>query len=171
MKKLIFITLFFLVYSLSSFAESAYFIDFKKVLNSSKSGAEEQKKLIKKFQTETKKFKELEKNIRKEESEIISQKNILSPEEYKKKVGALRKKVSESQKKKQKSFSSIAKSRNDSKKILIDALNPILKKYMEDNNIKLIHDKKNVIMGDKNLEITDQIISILNKEVLSLKIN
>jgi Skp family chaperone for outer membrane proteins len=171
MKKLIFITLFFLVYSLSSFAESAYFIDFKKVLNSSKSGAETQKKLIKKFQTETKKFKELEKNIRKEESEIISQKNILSPEEYKKKVGALRKKVSESQKKKQKSFSSIAKSRNDSKKILIDALNPILKKYMEDNNIKLIHDKKNVIMGDKNLEITDQIISILNKEVLSLKIN
>jgi outer membrane protein len=171
MKKLIFITLFFLVYSLSSFAESAYFIDFKKVLNSSKSGAEAQKKLIKKFQTETKKFKELEKNIRKEESEIISQKNILSPEEYKKKVGALRKKVSESQKKKQKSFSSIAKSRNDSKKILIDALNPILKKYMEDNNIKLIHDKKNVIMGDKNLEITDQIISILNKEVLSLKIN
>jgi len=171
MKKLIFITLFFLVYSLSSFAESAYFIDFKKVLNSSKSGAEAQKKLIKKFQTETKKFKELEKNIRKEESEIISQKNILSPEEYKKKVGALRKKVSESKKKKQKSFSSIAKSRNDSKKILIDALNPILKKYMEDNNIKLIHDKKNVIMGDKNLEITDQIISILNKEVLSLKIN
>ena len=42
---------------------------------------------------------------------------------------------------------------------------------MEDNNIKLILDKKNVIMGDKNLEITDQIISILNKEVLSLKIN
>ena len=42
---------------------------------------------------------------------------------------------------------------------------------MEDNNIKLTHDKKNVIMGDKNLEITDQIISILNKEVLSLKIN
>ena len=113
----------------------------------------------------------MDKNIRKEESQIISQKNILSPEEYKKKVGALRKKVSESQKKKQESFSSIAKSRNDSKKILIDALNPILKKYMEDNNIKLILDKKNVIMGDKNLEITDQIISILNKEVLSLKIN
>ena len=171
MKKLIFITFFFLVYSLSSFAESAYFIDFKKVLNSSKSGAEAQKKLIKRFETETKKFKELDKNIRKEESQIISQKNILSPEEYKKKVGALRKKVSESQKKKQESFSSIAKSRNDSKKILIDALNPILKKYMEDNNIKLILDKKNVIMGDKNLEITDQIISILNKEVLSLKIN
>ena len=99
MKKLIFITFFFLVYSLSSFAESAYFIDFKKVLNSSKSGAEAQKKLIKRFETETKKFKELDKNIRKEESQIISQKNILSPEEYKKKVGALRKKVSESQKK------------------------------------------------------------------------
>tara|TARA_B110000211_G_scaffold222535_1_gene271344 strand:- start:1178 stop:1306 length:129 start_codon:yes stop_codon:yes gene_type:complete len=42
---------------------------------------------------------------------------------------------------------------------------------MEDNNIRLILDKKSVVMGDTNLEITNQIIAILNKEVPSLKIN
>ena len=42
---------------------------------------------------------------------------------------------------------------------------------MEDNNIRLILDKKSVVMGDANLEITNQIIVILNKEVPSLKIN
>ena len=42
---------------------------------------------------------------------------------------------------------------------------------MEDNNIRLILDKKSVVMGDTNLEITNQIIAILNKEVSSLKIN
>jgi len=42
---------------------------------------------------------------------------------------------------------------------------------MEDNNIRLIVDKKSVILGDKTLEITDQIIVILNKELPSLKIN
>jgi len=42
---------------------------------------------------------------------------------------------------------------------------------MEDNNIRIIVDKKSVVMGDSTLEITDQIITILNKEISSLKIN
>ena len=42
---------------------------------------------------------------------------------------------------------------------------------MEENNIRLILDKKSVILGDKNLEITDKIINILNKELLSIKVN
>ena len=39
---------------------------------------------------------------------------------------------------------------------------------MEDNKIRIILDKKSVIMGDTKLEITDQIINILNKELTSL---
>ena len=50
-------------------------------------------------------------------------------------------------------------------------VNPIIKKYMEENNIRLIVDKKSVILGDTSLEVTDQIINLLNKELPSLKIN
>ena len=42
---------------------------------------------------------------------------------------------------------------------------------MEDNNIRIVLDKQSVLMGDASLEITSQIIKILNKEVSSLKIN
>ena len=42
---------------------------------------------------------------------------------------------------------------------------------MEENNIRLILDKQGVVMGDKTLEITSQIIAILDKELPSLKIN
>jgi len=42
---------------------------------------------------------------------------------------------------------------------------------MEENNIRLVLDKKSVILGDTTLEITDQIITILNKELPSIKIN
>jgi Skp family chaperone for outer membrane proteins len=42
---------------------------------------------------------------------------------------------------------------------------------MEDNNIRIVLDKQSVLMGDSSLEITSQIIAILNKEVSSLKIN
>jgi len=166
-KKLIFVTIF-LTYSLHSFADNTYFIDFTKVLNNSKSGSQAQKKLKDKFASESKKFKKLEQDIRKDESEIISQKKILSAEDYKKKVEPLRKRVSDLQKNRKSSFTNIAKSRNEAKQALLKAVNPILKKYMEDNKIRLIVDKQSVILGDQGLEITDQIIAILNKESPSL---
>ena len=75
------------------------------------------------------------------------------------------------QKKKQDTFSGISKSRNDAKQQLLKAVNPIIKKYMEDNKIKLVLDKAAILLGDKNLEITSQIIEELNKELKSLKIN
>jgi Skp family chaperone for outer membrane proteins len=148
MKKLIIITILILAYPLSSFADSAYFIDYTKILNTSKLGAAAQK--------------ELKEKIKKEESEIISQKQALTAEEYKKKVQELRKEVANLQKNKQSSFNSIAKSRDESRKKLQNAVNPIIKKYMEDNKIRIVLDKKGVILGDKTLEITDKIIAILN---------
>ena len=171
MKKIIFITLLLLFHSVNSFAENPHFIDFAKVLNSSKPGAEAQKKLKAKVIAESEKFKKLEENIRKEESDIISQKSKLSAEEYKKKVEVLRKKVSTIQKDKKNSFTNIAKSRNVAKQSLLKAVNPIVKKYMEDNKIRIILAKKGVVMGDTTLEITDQVIAILNKELPSIKIN
>ena len=170
-KNLFLITIFFSLYSFNSFASDAHFINYSKVLNSSKPGAEAQKKLKTKFIDVTKKFKKLETDIIKEESEIISQKKVLSADDYKKKVKVLRKKVADLQKSKRESFDNIAQSRRNSKKALQDAVNPIIKKYMEDNNIRLVLNKKDVIMGDKNLEITDQVITILNKALPSLKKN
>jgi len=171
MKKLIFITIILFTYSLSAIAENVHFIDFNKVLNASKSGAEAQKKLKTKFESETKKFNKSEEDIRKEESEIISQKKVMSTEDYKTKVQSLRKKVGVLQKKKQTSFNNIAKSRRDAKLLLLKAVNPIIEQYMKDNKIRIVLNKSAVIMGDQNLEITDQIIALLNKEITSLKIN
>jgi Skp family chaperone for outer membrane proteins len=171
MKKIIFIIIFFMSFSVNSSADNIYFIDFAKVLNSSKPGAEAQKSINQKVQAENKKFANSQNNIRKEESEIISQKSTLSPEAYKKKVQVLRNKVADLQKDKETSFNNITKTRSKAKNSLLKAVNPIIKKYMEDNNIQIVLNKKAVILGDTNLEITDKIISILNKELPSLKTN
>ena len=98
-------------------------------------------------------------------------KNAITQEEYQKKVEELRKKVSELQKNKRNSFNNIADSRSKAKTTLLKAVNPIISKYMVDNKIRIVLDKKSVLMGDTNLEITDQIIAILNKELKSLKVN
>ena len=168
MKKLFILTTLFLFYFSNSFSDLPYFIDFTKVLNSSKAGSEAQKKLAKKFETQNKNFAQLEKDLIKEEGEIISQKKLITNDEYKKKVEILRAKVVKVQKDRQDSLKSIAKSRTGAKQKLLKAVNPIMKKYMEDNKIRIVIDKKSILLGDTNLEITDQIISILNKELSSL---
>ena len=45
-----------------------------------------------------------------------------------------------------------------------------MKNYMKDNNIKILVDKKNVLLGDSSLELTKQITDLLNKEIKSLNL-
>ena len=55
----------------------------------------------------------------------------------------------------------------NTKKIL-EILNPIITKYVELNSISLIIPKKNIIVGKKNLDITDDVIILLNNKVNTL---
>ncbi len=151
-------------------ADTPHFIDFTKILNSSSAGAEAQEFLKKKFSATVKKYQQLEVDLRNEEKEIIGQQKNITSEEYQKKVKDLRNKVSKIQKDKQKAFQDIAKLRNSAKEKLLKALNPIIKKYMEDNKIRLVIDKKSVLLGDTKLEITDQITKILNNNLKTLNL-
>jgi outer membrane protein len=171
MKKFIIFFLFLFSFNQLALADNTYFIDFTKVLNQSKAGADAQEKLKNKFESENKKFLAEEESIKKQENELISQKKALSNEDYQKKVDELRKKVAKLQTDKQNSLSGIAKSRALAKQELLKNVNPILKTYMEQNNIRLIIDKQSVILGDTTLEITDKIIEILNQKLSSVKIN
>ena len=171
MKKFIIYYLFLFFLNQFAFADNTYFIDFTRVLNQSKAGADAQQKLKNKFESESKKFLTEEENIKKQENELISQKKALSNEDYQKKVDELRKKVAKLQTDKQNSLNGIAKSRALAKQELLKNVNPILKTYMEENNIRLVVDKQSVILGDTTLEITNKIIEILNQKLSSIKIN
>ena len=169
MKKLILILSFiFLITNLN--ADTPHFIDFTKVLNESSAGKKAQESLKKKFKSESERFKKIEEDLKKEETQLISKKKIMKEEEFKKSIVDLRKKVQKLQKDKQNSINQLATSRAKAKKELLNKLNPIMKKYMEDNKIRVVLDKKNILLGDKTLEITSQIMEILNKEVKSITI-
>jgi Skp family chaperone for outer membrane proteins len=171
MKKIYLLIILFIFSFSNLFADNSHFIDFRKVLNFSKAGAQAQKDLKSKTESELKKFNKQEESIKSEERKIISEKKSITNEVFKERVNSLRKKNAELQDNKKKSFNNLAKSRDTARKTLLTKVNPIIKKYMEDNNIRIIVDKKSVVMGDSTLEITDQIITILNKEISSLKIN
>ena len=153
------------------FASDVYFVDYSKVMNQSTAGKKAQDNLKKLLNNSNKKFNETAKKLKDEENNIISQRNALSKEEYKKKADALRKKVFELNKEREKSIREVATKRKKAGDEMLKNLNPILGKYMRENNISVVIDKKHVLMGDKKFEITSQIIEILNKEFKSINLN
>ena len=152
-------------------ASDIYFVDYSKVMNESIAGKKAQDYLKNLLKNSNKKFNDTAKKLKEEENKIISQRNALSKEEYKKKADALRKKVFSLNKEREKSIRDVASKRKKAGDEMLKNLNPVLGKYMQDNNISVVIDKKNVLMGDKKFEITSQIIEILNKEFKSINLN
>ena len=75
-KKLLLTTVLLLAFLTNNSYANTAFIDFKKVLNTSTAGAEAQKILQKKIESQANKFNKEEKEIRKAETQIISQKKL-----------------------------------------------------------------------------------------------
>ncbi len=170
--KIFLITLvFFLPSEKKLLANDIYFIDYSRVMNDSKAGKKAQNYLKNLLESSNKKFNETAKKLKTEENTIIGQKNVLTKEDYKKKADALRKKVFDLNKQREKSIKEIASKRKKAGDEMLKNLNPILGKYMEENNITVVLDKKNVLMGNKKYEITSQIIELLNKNLKSINLN
>ncbi len=170
MKK-IFIILALLTYQTNLFSDVPHFIDFKYILNQSDAGKKAQKTLKQNLDNGIKKLKEKEKNLQSEEKKIIEQKKIINPDEYKKKVNELRKKVSNLQKERNKILNDIAVKRSKARNELLKNLNPIIKNYMQEKKIRIVLDKKNILLADENLDITKEIMVLLNKQIKTLKLN
>ena len=60
-----------------------------------------------------------------------------------------------------------AKARNE----LLKNLNPLIENYMQEKKIRLVIDKKNIILSDEKLDITNDIMKALNAKIKSIKLN
>ena len=172
--KLIIKFLLIIVVSLNTsnlYADLPYILNFKYILNNSEAGKKAQNFLKKKLEDGLKNIRVKESKIQDEEKKIIQQKKVISSEEYKKKVKELRTKVSSLQKERSNLLESVSKQRSFARSELLKNLNPILKEYMKKKNIRMVLDNKNILLADENLNITEDIIKILNKKLKSIKLN
>ena len=171
LKNLIFTTFILLLSQTFVNADLPRYIDFKYVLNQSDAGKKAQTYLKKSLNDGIKKIQAKEKSIQEEENKIIKQKKVISAEEYKKQVTSLRKKVLALQKERNQLLEGVAKQRTTARNELLKNLNPIIKEYMQKNNVRVVLDKKSLLLADENLDITKEIIGILNKKLKSIKLN
>ncbi len=162
------ISLFNQSYSLS---DIPHFLDFKFILNQSDAGKKAQDQLKKKLNDGLAKLKKDEVSLRDKEKEIIKQKKVISADEYKKKVTDLRGKVNKLQNDRKALFDNVAKMRSKAKNELLKNLNPIITDYMNEKKIRMVVDKKSLLLADESLDITKDIMKILNKKLKSIKLN
>lgn len=171
MKKFILIIFIFFTFNLNLAAELPYYLDFKLILNESEAGKKAQNILKKKLDNGLASISKREKSLQDEEKKIISQKKIISAEEYKKKVTVLRDKVGKLQKDRNKLLKDISTQRSKARNELLRSLNPIIKDYMIEKKIRYVMDKKSLILADEKLDITKDIIKILNSKLKEIKLN
>ena len=158
MKKLVLYSIFLIFLQSQSYADLPRYLDFKYVLNNSEAGKKAQSFLKKKLDNGFSKIKEKEKKIQDQEKKIISQKKIITPEEYKNKINDLRSNVQSLQKERNTLLETVAKQRSEARNKLLKNLNPIIQEYMQENKIRMVINKKSLLLADENLDITKEII-------------
>ena len=158
---------FFLFSSFHTYAQIVY-IDVNYILNNSEVG----KSLniyIKKIRDENIiSYKEIEDQFIKKEKQLLAQKNILKKEEFDEKFKILSNEINIYNAEKKSSLNKLNKIKLDNTKKILEILNPIITNYVDENSISLVMPKKNIIVGKKNLDITDEIVKLLNDKVQSL---
>ncbi len=65
----------------------------------------------------------------------------------------------------------VAKQRAKARSEILKNLNPIIKEYMKEKKIRMVLDKKSLLLADENLDITNDIINLLNKKLKLIKLN
>ena len=98
-------------------------------------------------------------------------KNLLSKEEFQKEISNLRTEVKNYNNERNEKINSLTKKRLESMEIILKTLSPILTEYSKNNNISLIMDKKNIIIGKTELNITKEILILLDEKIKKIKLN
>ena len=171
MKKIIYIFVFFFITLSAYSSEKIVYLDVEKIMQESIAGKAVIAKIKKKRQTSISKFKNKEKEIFEKEKKLISQKNVLNEEEFKKKIQDLRNEIANYQKDRNKTLNDITQLRIKASTALIKKLTPILETYSKENSISIIIQKKHIVMGSKRDDITKDILNLVNQKVKSININ
>ena len=111
-----------------------------------------------------------ENQIKKKEIELNNQKNIIKEDEINKKVKELNELVQSYQLLRQDFNKKLSIEKKNYTAKILSILNPLLTKYVEENNISLVIEKKNVLVGIKTLDITNIILEILDEETKNKKL-
>ena len=165
-KKIIILLIFLFGLPTNIFAENKVaYLDLDFILSNTNVG----KLLFEEIQKlESSKIKELnnqEQILKDEENQIIASKNIISKDEMNKNINKFQIKLKKYKNLKKNEINLLKKKRNEDILNLLKSINPLIQKYMRENSISILIDKKNIFIADKNYDITKNLIDLINNNL------
>ncbi len=170
MKKSFF--LFFLFFFCTNLLaqEKIVYLDVNFLLTESEAGKYINNELMKINDKNIEEFKKIENSIQSEEEKLLSQKNILKEDEFNNKVNILKEKYKSYQNLKNNKNNDLKTLRNNAGNQILKIINEILAVYSTQNEISLIVEKKNIVIGKTELDITKNILDLLNDKIKKVEL-
>ena len=161
----------FLTFSNLSLAENRIvYLDVVFLLNESIAGKDLNQKLLKLNSKNIEEFKKIESKIKNDDNDLLKKKNIIKEDQYKKEVALLRNEYKSFQELMNKKNSDLNILKDNSTKVILKNINDILAEYSIENSISMIIEKKNIIIGKSDLNVTNEILDLLNKKITTVEL-
>ena len=170
MKKIITLLLFFFYINPVLADKNIVYLDIQYIIDNSNLGKFYKTKIKIKQDNNNEILQSEQKKLKEKEQEINNQKNILKKEELNKQFVEFNNLVVKYKELRKELNNSILKEKKNYSTEILRILNPLLTNYVENNNIHLVVDKKNILVGIKSLDITTTLLDTLNKETKERKL-
>jgi len=170
MKKYLLLFFFLSIFNYTYADDKIVYLDINLILNNSEAGKFLNSELQSINNKNIEEFKQIELSIKLEDDKLSKQKNIIKEEDYKIKVSELRSKYKSYQELMKKKNTNLNKIRENGVNQILKVVNDILTEYSTKNNISFIVDKKNIIIGKNELDITNDILKLLDNKILKVNL-
>tara|TARA_B100000787_G_C16171105_1_gene286553 strand:- start:1032 stop:1565 length:534 start_codon:yes stop_codon:yes gene_type:complete len=170
--KTVILTVFVLLFFTQSKSEvKIAIIDTELIMKESLAGKSLIKQLSKIDNGNKKYFLKYETKLKEEKKKISAQINILSKEEYDKKVSILNNDFKKYQEEVQNKIVLTKSKRDLAIKKILSELNIILSQYSNENKLTFVIDQKNIVIGRSDLNITNQILKLIDLKLKKVSLN
>jgi len=165
--KVLLLIIFFIFFSKVSISQEnkTVYLDLNMIMANSNAGKSINSQLEDNHKKNIANFQKLEEALKNEEAKIISQKTVISKEDFEKKIMNLRDKANKYRKERNDSINNLNNQRLDATQKMITLIRPILSEYSDNNSISLIIQKRNIVIGKTSLDITDDILKIVDEKI------
>ena len=146
------------------------YIDIDFLLSNTLAGKILLNTLKKEEQLKIDKFKSNDLKFKKKEKQILAKKNLISKEDINKELDLLQIEFQKYRKEKIKEADELKIKRNKNIMNFLNIINPIIEKYMTDNSIYMLIDKKNVFIANKKYDITNNLIELIDNQIKTIEV-
>ena len=161
-KVCIYLILFLNFYNVSNAEQNVKFLNIDLLINETRIGNKVLNKIKKLDNENIEKLKSFEKEIKETQEEIKLKKNVISEIEFEKEVGNLNKKILDFNNQKKNMVEELTNIKSKELNLFFENIKPVVQNYMNENSIDMIINSKNIFIGNKNSDITSDLIEMIN---------